>query len=160
MANPGIRAIRPKTVMRVIGTTATATRNAAIMMRATTIGTIDPTSIAFQLHIWGYVGALRYRLKCLLSIHCGRSTHVHFRPKADVWWHSDWLKITLVHDQPAQNGYLCVLLLDQAGWHGSRALVVPSNITLMPLPPKCPELNPVENVWQFMRDNWLSNRVF
>ena len=31
---------------------------------------------------------------------------------------------------------------------------------LMPLPPKCPELNPVENVWPFMRDNWLSNRVF
>ena len=31
---------------------------------------------------------------------------------------------------------------------------------LVPLPPKCPELNPVENVWQFMRDNWLSNRVF
>ena len=36
----------------------------------------------------------------------------------------------------------------------------PANITLMPLPPKCPELNPVENIWQFMRDNWLSNRVF
>ena len=30
----------------------------------------------------------------------------------------------------------------------------------MPLPPKCPELNAQENVWQFMRDNWLSNRVF
>jgi transposase len=30
----------------------------------------------------------------------------------------------------------------------------------MPLPPRCPELNPVENVWQFMRDNWLSNRIF
>ena len=57
-------------------------------------------------------------------------------------------------------GAHAVLLLDQAGWHGSRALVVPGNITLMPLPPKCPELNPVENVWQFMRDNWLSNRVF
>jgi transposase len=37
---------------------------------------------------------------------------------------------------------------------------VPPNISLLPLPPKCPELNPVENVWQFMRDNWLSNRVF
>ena len=37
-------------------------------------------------------------------------------------------------------GAHAVLLLDQAGWHGSRALVVPSNITLMPLPPKCPEL--------------------
>ena len=30
----------------------------------------------------------------------------------------------------------------------------------MALPPKCPELNPVENVWQFLRDNWLSNRIF
>ena len=29
-----------------------------------------------------------------------------------------------------------------------------------PLPAKCPELNPVENVWEFMRDNWLSNRIF
>jgi hypothetical protein len=57
-------------------------------------------------------------------------------------------------------GAHALLLLDQAGWHGSRALVVPSNITLLPLPPKCPELNPVENIWQFMRDNWLSNRVF
>ena len=37
---------------------------------------------------------------------------------------------------------------------------VPSNITLLPLPPKCPELNPLENLWQFLRDNWLSNRVF
>ena len=53
-----------------------------------------------------------------------------------------------------------MLLLDQAGWHGPRDLVVPDNITLLPLPPRSPELNPVENVWQFMRDNWLSNRVF
>jgi DDE superfamily endonuclease len=42
----------------------------------------------------------------------------------------------------------------------STRLIVPLNITLIPLPPKCPELNPVENVWQFVRDNWLSNRVF
>ena len=53
-------------------------------------------------------------------------------------------------------GAHAVLLLD----HGSRDLVVPDNITLLPLPPRSPELNPVENVWQFMRDNWLSNRVF
>ena len=39
-------------------------------------------------------------------------------------------------------------------------MVIPANITILPLPPKSPELNPVENVWQFMRDNWLSNRVF
>ncbi len=53
-----------------------------------------------------------------------------------------------------------VLMLDQAGWHMSGALTIPANITLLPLPPKYPELNPVENLWQFMRDNWLSNRIF
>ena len=57
-------------------------------------------------------------------------------------------------------GAHAVLLLDQAGWHGSGDLIVPANITLLPLPSKCPELNPVENIWQFMRDNWLSNRIF
>lgn len=57
-------------------------------------------------------------------------------------------------------GKHAILLLDQAGWHLSSRLVVPPNITLLPLPPKCPELNPQENIWQFMRDNWLSNRVF
>jgi len=57
-------------------------------------------------------------------------------------------------------GAHAVLLLDQAGWHLSAKLDIPDNITLMPLPPKSPELNPVENIWQFIRDNWLSNRVF
>jgi hypothetical protein len=44
--------------------------------------------------------------------------------------------------------------------HVSAKLPVPDNITLLPLPAKSPELNPVENIWQFMRDNWLSNCVF
>jgi hypothetical protein len=39
-------------------------------------------------------------------------------------------------------------------------LAVPHNIAIVPLPPKCAELSPQENVWQFLRDNWLSNRVF
>lgn len=58
------------------------------------------------------------------------------------------------------SGKHAVLLLDQAGWHLSGHVAVPDNLTLLPLPPKCPELNAMENVWQFMRDNWLSNRVF
>lgn len=57
-------------------------------------------------------------------------------------------------------GAHAALLVDQAGWHLSGALRVPANITIVPLPAKCPELNPQENVWQFMRDNWLSNRTF
>lgn len=57
-------------------------------------------------------------------------------------------------------GAHAVVILDQAGWHLSGALVIPTNITLLPLPSRAPELNPVENVWQYLRDNWLSNHVF
>jgi len=57
-------------------------------------------------------------------------------------------------------GHHAVVLLDQAGWHISQALQTPANMTLLPLPAKAPELNPVENLWQFMRDNYLSNRIF
>ncbi len=57
-------------------------------------------------------------------------------------------------------GAHAVLLLDRAGWHTTPALKVPKNIALIFLPSRAPELNPVENVWQYLRANWLSNRVF
>jgi putative transposase len=57
-------------------------------------------------------------------------------------------------------GARAMVILDQAGWHLSKTLKVPDNITLLPLPPRSPELNPVENIWHFIRDNWLSNRIF
>ena len=50
-------------------------------------------------------------------------------------------------------------VLDGAGWHISKSLIVPDNITLMPLPPYSPELNPVENLWQYLRQTHLANRV-
>ncbi len=53
-----------------------------------------------------------------------------------------------------------VVLMDRAGWHKTDRLEVPSNLTIILLPPRSPELNPVENIWQFLRQNWLSNRVF
>lgn len=52
-------------------------------------------------------------------------------------------------------GAHAVLLLDRAGWHTSSHLLVPSNLTLIFLPSRAPELNPVENVWQYLRSNWL-----
>ena len=57
-------------------------------------------------------------------------------------------------------GAHAVLLLDRAGWHTTGKLNVPENITPILLPSRSPELNPVENVWQYLRANWLSNRVF
>jgi putative transposase len=63
--------------------------------------------------------------------------------------------------QCVRPGAHAALILDGAGWHqtGGR-LSVPENITLVPLPPYAPELNPVENVWEFLRQNLLSNRVW
>ncbi len=57
-------------------------------------------------------------------------------------------------------GAHAVLLLDRAGWHTTDALNVPKNMTLIFLPSRSPELNLVENIWQYLRANWLSNRVF
>lgn len=58
-------------------------------------------------------------------------------------------------------GAHAVVVLDGAGWHkpGGR-LKLPDNITLLILPAYSPELNPQENVWQYLRQNFLSNRVF
>jgi transposase len=53
-----------------------------------------------------------------------------------------------------------VLIMDQAGWHKARALVVPDNVTVLYLPPYSPELNPVERLWAYLRSRFLSNRVF
>jgi transposase len=58
------------------------------------------------------------------------------------------------------NGAHAVLLMDRAGWHITKMLNVPKNITIILLPSRSPELNPVENIWQYIRSNWLSNRVF
>jgi len=57
-------------------------------------------------------------------------------------------------------GAQAVLILDKAGWHTTGKLAVPANITLVFLPPASPELNPAENIWQYLRQTWLSNRVF
>jgi hypothetical protein len=57
-------------------------------------------------------------------------------------------------------GAIALLVLDGAGWHSSPRLNVPDNVVLLPLPPYAPELNPVENIWEFLRANFLSHRVW
>ena len=57
-------------------------------------------------------------------------------------------------------GAMAVLVLDQAGWHTSPRLKLPENIVLLSLPPYAPESNPVENIWQYMRQNWFGHQVW
>jgi putative transposase len=56
-------------------------------------------------------------------------------------------------------GSHAALVPDGAGWHVSEELSVPANLTLIHPPPYSPELNPVERVWEYLRDRWLSHRV-
>jgi transposase len=53
-----------------------------------------------------------------------------------------------------------ILIMDQAGWHKSKALNIPANIDIWFLPPYSPELNPVERLWKFIKFNTLHNRLY
>ncbi len=57
-------------------------------------------------------------------------------------------------------GAHAALVFDGAGWHGSEELKIPDNITPIILPPYSPELNPAENIWEYFRQNHLSNRLY
>ena len=57
-------------------------------------------------------------------------------------------------------GVHVVLVLDRAGWHTTKSLRVPTKLSLLYLPPYSPELNPVERIWLFLRERFLSHRVF
>ena len=57
-------------------------------------------------------------------------------------------------------GAHAVLVMDGAGYHEKADLAVPANISLLTLPPYSPELNPVENIWQYLRQNFLANRLY
>jgi transposase len=78
-------------------------------------------------------------------------------PKANA--HAMQAHLDEISRHVARNAH-AALLMDRAGWHTTAKLKVPKNITIVLLPSRSPELNPMENVWQYLRQNWLSNRVF
>jgi transposase len=53
-----------------------------------------------------------------------------------------------------------VMVWDQAGFHTSKNLKIPANVTIVPLPPYSPELNPVENLWHYLRSHYWANRIY
>ena len=59
-----------------------------------------------------------------------------------------------------KQGRHAAVIIDNAGWHTAKDLNIPRNITLIPLPPYSPELNSMEQVWQWMKSNYLSNIAF
>jgi hypothetical protein len=69
------------------------------------------------------------------------------------------LHLTAIGQKVAAGSH-AALVLDGAGYHTAAALNIPDNVTLVRLPPYAPELNPIENVWQYLRGNKLAITVF
>jgi len=76
------------------------------------------------------------------------------------WLDAEVMSIFLAHAAQAFPDEYCLMLLDGAGWHRAKDLRLPSNVALIFLPPYSPELNPVELVWDYLRDNALGNTPF
>ncbi len=57
-------------------------------------------------------------------------------------------------------GVHAVLLWDQAGFHTAKSVRIPENVTIIDLPPYSPELNPMENLWHYLRSHYWSNRIY
>ena len=58
------------------------------------------------------------------------------------------------------SGEKIVLVMDGAGWHKSKKLIIPENITILHLPPYSPELNPVERLWLHIKSNTIRNKIY
>jgi transposase len=78
-------------------------------------------------------------------------------PNVDTGTMNAFLRIL---DAERKAGEHFVLIMDQAGWHKSRTLELPDGITVLLLPPYSPELNPVENLWHYLRSHYLSNKSY
>jgi transposase len=78
------------------------------------------------------------------------------------WVNSEAMSVHLAEiSKQVRRGSHAVLVCDGAGWHQTgQRLTVPRNVTLLRLPPYSPELNPIENVWEYLRGNQLSRRVW
>src|SRR5512135_668733 len=68
--------------------------------------------------------------------------------------------LVLEHVSRTFSEYFLVIQVDQAGWHRAKDLVVPENIRLIPQPAYSPELNPVEHIWEEIREKAFYNRAF
>ena len=73
---------------------------------------------------------------------------------------TEMMNIFLKHVSQTFSDYFLVMQVDQASWHLSHSLVIPENIRLIKQPPYSPEVNPVEHIWDDIREKYFHNRVF
>ncbi len=76
------------------------------------------------------------------------------------WLDTETMSIFLAHTANEFAGDFCLMFLDGAGWHRGGNLRIPPSMKLTFLPPYSPELNPVETLWNHLREHHFANRVF
>ena len=76
------------------------------------------------------------------------------------WANTDMMALFLEHVAEDFKDFFVIMLVDQAGWHTAQKLKVPENIRLLTQPSHSPELNPVEHVWEDLREKAMPNRAF
>ena len=76
------------------------------------------------------------------------------------WVDAEGMSIFLKQTAQVFDDEFCLMLLDGAGWHRANDLRIPKTMRLIFLPPYSPELNPVEHVWEYLRENVFGNLVF
>ena len=76
------------------------------------------------------------------------------------WANTEMMNIFLRQVAEDFSDYFILMLIDQAGWHISQKLEVPENIRLIKLPPRSPELNPSEHIWEELREKNFANKAF
>jgi hypothetical protein len=75
------------------------------------------------------------------------------------WANTQMMNIFLRQVSEDFSDYFILMLTDQAGWHTSQKLEVPENIRLIKLPPRSPELNPAEHIWEELREKNFANKA-
>jgi hypothetical protein len=76
------------------------------------------------------------------------------------WANTEMMDIFLRQVAEDFSDYFILMLVDQAGWHTSQKLAVPENMRLIKLPPRSPELNPAEHIWEELREKKFANKAF
>jgi hypothetical protein len=76
------------------------------------------------------------------------------------WVDAQAMSLFLDHTAAQFRNEHCLMLLDGAGWHTAAGLQIPPTMHLLRLPAYSPELNPVEHIWDHLRENYISNRTF
>jgi hypothetical protein len=76
------------------------------------------------------------------------------------WANTEMMNIFLRQVAEDFSNYFILMITDQAGWHTSQKLELPENIRLIKLPPRSPELNPSEHIWEELREKNFANKAF